>query len=330
MTRSLFYCVALGCIAVAGMFAPLAAIAAQDTGWPNKPVTFIVPFPPGGSVDPLARLVGARLSAALGQQFIVDNRPGGSGSIGAAAAAKASPDGYTFLFVFDTHAVNPSLIPKLPFDTTKDLMPVMLVGAAPMAIVTHPSKPYKSFADMIKAAKAKPDTLTYGSIGSGSLGHLTKKLLEQAGGFGAVHVPYKGGGPMIVDATGGHIETGIASVSVLAPHVKAGKLRALAVTGDKRSHAMPDVPALAEQGFPGFSALAWWGIFGTAGTPKPILDRFHAELVKVFNLADVRRQLADNLGMDLVVSSPEGLQKFLLAEIARWGKVVRDHNIRAD
>src|SRR5918996_1616075 len=330
MIRALFYWVSLGCVAAVGALAPLPACAAEATNWPNKPVKFIVPFPPGGSVDPLARLVGARLSAALGQQFIVDNRPGGSGSIGAAAAAKASPDGYTFLFVFDTHAVNPTLIPKLPFDTTKDLVPVMLVGTAPMAIVTHPSKPYKSFGDMIKAAKAKPDTLTYGSIGSGSLGHLTMKLLEQAGGFGAVHVPYKGGGPMIVDATGGHIESGIASVSVLASHVKGGKLRAVAVTGDKRSHALSDVPALAEQGFPGFSALAWWGIFGTAGTPKPILDKFHAELVKVFNLPEVRKQLADTLGMDLVVSNPEALQKFLLAEIARWGKVVREHNIRGD
>jgi tripartite-type tricarboxylate transporter receptor subunit TctC len=330
MIRSMFYFVALVCIAAAGAPARLPAGPAQDPGWPTKPVAFIVPFPPGGSVDPLARLVGSRLTAALGQQFIVDNRPGGSGSIGAAAAARANPDGYTFLFVFDTHAVNPTLIPKLPFDTTKDLVPVMLVGTAPMAIVTNPSKPYKSFADVIKAAKAKPDTLTYGSIGSGSLGHLTMKLLEQAGGFVAVHVPYKGGGPMIVDATAGHIETGIASVSVLTPHVKGGKLRAVAVTGDKRSHALPDVPALAEQGFPGFSALAWWGIFATAGTPKPILDKFHAELVKTFNLPDVRGQLADTLGMDLVVSSPEALQKFLLAEIARWGKVVREHNIRGD
>jgi tripartite-type tricarboxylate transporter receptor subunit TctC len=330
MIRSLFHRIALACVAAAGALAPLPVGAAQDTGWPNKPVTFIVPFPPGGSVDPLARLVGARLTAALGQQFIVDNRPGGSGSIGAAAAAKASPNGYTFLFVFDTHAVNPTLIPQLPYDTTKDLVPVTLVGTAPMAIVANSGKPYKTFADVIKAAKAKPDTLTYGSIGSGSLGHLTMKLLERAGEFLAVHVPYKGGGPMIVDATAGHIETGIASVSVLAPHVKGGRLRALAVTGDKRSHALPDVPALAEQGFPGFSALAWWGIFGTAGTPKPILDKFHAELVKGFNIPEVRKQLAETLGMDLVVSSPESLQKFLVAEIARWGKVVREHNIRGD
>ncbi|MGH7767171.1 MAG: tripartite tricarboxylate transporter substrate binding protein [Candidatus Binatia bacterium] len=330
MVRALFYWLAAGFVAVLAALPSSPAGAAETTDWPNKPVRFIVPFPPGGSVDPLARVLGARLSAALGQQFIVDNRPGGSGSIGTAAAAKASPDGYTFLFVFDTHAVNPTLIPNLSFDTVKDLAPVMLVGTAPMAIGTNPGKPYKSFADAIKAAKAKPDTLTYGSIGSGSLGHLTMKLLEQAGGFSAVHVPYAGGGPMIVDATAGHIEIGIASVAALSPHIRGGKLRAIAVTGDKRSHSMPDVPALAEQGFPGFSALAWWGIFGVTGTPKPILDKFHAELAKVLSLPDVRKQLAETLGMDLVVSTPEALQKFLLAEIARWGKVVREHKIRAD
>ncbi len=326
MKRLIFIHVGIACIAA------LAALpaAAQKANWPTKPVRFIVPFPPGGSVDPLARLVGSKLSSVLGQQFIVDNRPGGSGSIGAGIAAKAVPDGYTYLFVFDTHAVNPTLIPNLPFDTTKDLASVMLVGTAPMAIVTNPGKPYKSFGDVIKAAKAKPDALTYGSIGSGSLGHLSMILLQQAGGFKVVHVPYKGGGPMIVDATGGHIETGIASVAVLSPHVRGGKLRALAVTGNKRTHAMPDVPALAEQGFPGFNALAWWGIFTPAGTPRSILDGMHAELVKVFNLPDVRKQLNETLGMDLVVSTPEAQQKFLVSEIARWGKVVREQGIRAD
>ena len=310
--------------------AVLASAHAQDAKWPTKPVRFIVPFPPGGSVDPLARLIGARLSNSLGQQFIVDNRTGGSGSIGTAITAKSAPDGYTYLFVFDTHAVNPSLIPNMPFDTVKDLAPVMLIGTAPMAVVTNPGKPYRTFGDVIKAAKAKPATLSYGTVGSGSLGHLTMTLLEQAGGFKLVHVPYKGGGPMTVEAIGGQIDMGIASVAVLTPHVRGGKLRAVAVTGDKRSHTMPDVPALSEQGFPGFSALAWWGVFGPAGIPKPLIDRFHGELVKTLNQPDLRTQLGDQLGMDLVVSTPAGLQKWTVDEIARWGKVVKENNIRPD
>ena len=312
-----------------GALAALPAVA-QDLNWPTKPVRFVVPFPPGGTVDPLARLVGARLTAALGQQFIVDNRPGGSGSIGTAMAAKSAPDGYTYVFVFDTHGVNPTLIPNLPFDTVKDLAPVMLISTSPNAIVTNVSKPYKNFGDVIKAAKAKPDTVTYGSIGSGSLGHLTLTLVQQTGGFRIVHVPYKGGGPMTVDVLGGQVDLAIGTVALLTPHVKGGKLRAIAVTGDKRSGAMPDVPALAEQGFPGFSALAWWGVFAPAGIPGPVLEKFHAELVKVFNAPEVRKQLGEQLGMDLAVSSPEALQKFLVGEIARWGKVVRENNIRAE
>ena len=316
---------ALVCASALGMLQSHAQEA-----WPVKPVRFIVPFPPGGSVDPLARLIGARLSAVFGHQFIIDNRPGASGSIGAAAAAKSPPDGYTFLFVFDTHAVNPTLLPKLPFDTVKDLAPVMLVGTAPMAIATNPAKPFTSFADVIKRAKAKPEAITYGSIGSGSLGHLTMILVQQAGGFKLTHIPYKGGGPMTTDALGGQVDLAIGSVAVLAPHVQGGKLRAIAVTGDKRSHAMPGVPALAEQGFAGFSALAWWGIFAPTGVPKPIMDRFHAELVKALGAAELRKQLGEQLGMDLVVSQPDALQKWLVNEIARWGKVVRDNNIKPE
>ena len=315
-----------GCV-VLGLLAALPALGQQ---WPTKPVKFIVPFPPGGSVDPLARLLAARLGDALGQPFIVDNKPGASGSIGTGLAAKSPPDGYTFLFVFDTHAVNPSLIQNLPFDTVKDLAPVMLVGTAPMAIVTHPAKPFKNFGDVVKASKAKPESVSIGSIGNGSLGHLTMMLLQQAGGFKITHVPYKGGGPMTQDALGGQIDLAIGSVAVLAAHVKGGKLRALAVTGDKRSHAMPEVPALAEEGYPGFSALAWWGVFAPAGTPRPVMDKFHAELVKVLKLPDVNKTLTDTLGMDVQSSTPETLRKFLAAEIARWGKVVKENNIRAD
>ena len=303
---------------------------AQDAAWPTKPVRLIVPFPPGGAVDPLARLLSARLPAALGQTFIVDNRPGASASIGMAILAKAPPDGYTFALTFNTQATNPALIPHLPYDTVKDFTPVMLIGTAPSVIATHPSRPLQSFGDVIKAAKAKPDTLTYGSIGNGSLGQLAMTLLQQAGGFRVVHVPYKGGGPMTTEILGGQVDLAIASVQILSPHVRAGKLRALAVTSEQRSRTMPEVPALAEQGFNGFSVLAWGAVFGPAGIPKPILDRFHGELVGLFNQPDVRNQLGDQLGMDIVAGSPAALQTFLVSEIARWGRVIRENNIRAD
>ncbi|MEO8203672.1 MAG: tripartite tricarboxylate transporter substrate binding protein [Betaproteobacteria bacterium] len=316
-------------VATAAAFA-LAPLPAAAQAWPAKPVTLVVPFPPGGSVDPLARLLAARLSTSLGQQFIVENKTGASGSIGTAYVAKSAPDGYTFVVVFDTHAVNPSLIPNMPFDTVKDLAPVMLVGTAPMAIVTAPSKPYKTFADVVRAAKARPDTISYGSVGSGSLGHLTFMILQQSGGFKAVHVPYRGGGPMMTDAIGGQVDTAIGSVAAVGANVRGGKLRAVAVTGEKRSHTMPEVPTLVEQGFPGFSAYAWWGIFAPAGTPKPIIDRMNAELAKALNLPDLKKQLTEQLGMDLAISSPEGLQKWTVGEIERWTRVVRENNIRAD
>ncbi|TSA40663.1 MAG: tripartite tricarboxylate transporter substrate binding protein [Betaproteobacteria bacterium] len=309
---------------------PTLAAVAPDAAWPARPVRLIVPFPPGGAVDPLARLLSARLPAALGQPFVVDNRPGASGSIGMAIVAKSPPDGYTFALTFNTQATNPSLIPTLPYDTVRDFAPVMLIGTAPSAIVTHPSKPYQGFGDAIKVAKAKPDTITYGSIGSGSLGQLAMTLLQQAGGFRIVHVPYKGGGPMTTDILGGQIDLAIASVQILSPHVRAGKLRALAVTGETRSRTMPDVPALAEQGFSGFSVLAWGAVFGPAGIPQPVLDKFHGELVRIFNQPDVRNQLGEQLGMDIVASSPAALQKFLVSEIERWGKVIRENKIRAD
>ena len=317
---------------VAAAVATLAALPAlaQKTDWPTRPVRFIVPFPPGGTVDPLARLVGSRLTPVLGQQFIVDNRTGASGVIGTAIGAKAAPDGYTYVFVFDMHAINPLLIPNLPFDTAKDFAPVMLVATAPNAVVTHPAKPFKSFGDVIRAAKGKPDTVTYGSVGTGSLGHLGLTLLQQSGGFRIVHIPYKGGGPMTVDALGGNIDLGVGTVALLAPNVKSGRLRAIATTGGRRSNALPEVPTIAEQGFPGFAVVSWWGIVAPAGMPKAVLDRFHAELVNVFKQPDVRQQLSETQGMDLVVSSPVELQNFVAAEVARWGKVVRENNIRGD
>jgi len=308
----------------------LFALAVSAQSWPAKPVHFIVPFPPGGSVDPLARVLGARLQDSLGQQFIVENKPGASGSIGTAFVAKSAPDGYTYAVVFDTHAVNQSLIPNLPYDTLKDLAPVMLVGTAPMAIVTSPSRPYKNFADVVAAAKARPEALSIGSVGNGSMGHLAMIVVQQQGGFKVTHVPYKGGGPMMADVMGNQIDLGIASTAALSANVKGGKLRALAVTSEKRSGVMPDVPTLEEQGLSGFSAYAWWAILAPAATPKPIIDKFNAELTKALAQPELRKQLTETLGMDLAVSSPDALQKFVAGEVERWGKVVKANNIRSD
>lgn len=307
--------------------APLCAVA-QD--WPSKPVKFVVPFPPGGSVDPLARLTGAKLGDALKQPFVVENRTGAGGTVGTAYVAKSPPDGYTFVFVFDSHAVNQALVPNLPFDTAKDFAPVMLVGTAPYAIATQAAKRWKSFADVVAASKAKPESVSVGSIGNGTLGHLLLVMAQQQAGIKLTHAPYRGGGPMTQDMLGGQIELGVGSVALLAPHVRGGRMRAIAVAGDKRSPALPDVPTLVEQGYPGLTAHAWWGIFAPAGTPKPVLDRFHAELVKAYNLPDVRKTLTESLGMDLVVSTPEQLQQWNSAEMQRWGKIVRDNNIRTD
>lgn len=315
--------IALGLVA-----APPAG--AQATNWPTKPVRFVVPFPPGGSNDQLARLLGARLAEITGQTFVVDNRQGASGAIGTAVVAKAPADGYTYLFAFDTHAINPALYRNLPYDTLKDFAPVMLIGTAPQCIAAHAASRYKNMADVIRAAKAKPDAVNYGSTGNGTLGHLMMMALQKDGGFRAVHVPYKGFAPMAQDVMGGQLDLGMATVAVLSPFVASGRLRALAVSSDTRSPAMPDVPTLSEQGFPGFSGLSWWGIFAPAHTPRPVMMKFHAELVKIINAPELRKRLSEQLGMTVITSSPEALQKFVVSEAERWGKVVRENQIRAD
>jgi tripartite-type tricarboxylate transporter receptor subunit TctC len=316
-------------VLVGVLLAAASALAAAQA-WPTKAVRFIVPYPPGGTVDPLARLVGAKLQDSLGQPFVVENRPGAGGLVGTGVAAKAPADGYTFLFVFDNHAVNPALVANVPFDTLKDFAPVMLVGTAPYAIVAHPARPYRSFAEVVKAAKEKPGAISIGSIGNGTLGHLTVARAQQVAGFQINHIPYKGGGPMLQDLLGGQIDLGIGSAALLTPHVRGGKVRAMATTGNKRAPSLPDVPTLLEQGVPGVTAHAWWGVLAPAGTPQPVIDRFHAELKKSLDLPDVRATLTEKMGMELVASSPDALQKWVAEQMAVWGKVVKDNNIKTD
>jgi len=305
------------------------ALPVQAQEWPTRVVKFVSPYPPGGSVDPLARILAAKLAESLKQQFIVENRTGASGVIGTDYVAKSAPDGYTFVFIFDTHAVHQALNPKLPFDPVKDFAPVMIVGSAPMAITTGTMKPYQNFADVLAAAKAKPDTITLGNVGNGSLAHLTTIVLNQAAGVTFVPVPYKGGGPLSADLMGGQVELALASTAAQANHVRGGKMRALVLTGEKRSHTMPDVPTLKEQGID-VVAHAWWGILAPAGTPKPIIDKFHAELVKAIKLPDVNKILTETQGMDVLALSPEATQKWIVDNMTRWGKVVKDNNIRAE
>ena len=312
---------------LAGM-ASVTAIAAGAQAWPGKPVKMVAVFPPGGSVDTVSRILSHQLTKQLGQQFMVDNKGGASGSIGTAFVAKSPPDGYTFAVVFDTHGVNSSLIPNLSYDTLKDLAPVMLVGTSPMVIAKHPGAAFKDFREVIALGKTKADAVSFGTIGSGSLGHLAMTQIANLAGTTFNHIPYKGGGPLVQDAIAGHVPLMIGTVFLAKPQIDAKMLVPLAVTSAKRSPRLPDVPTVAEQGVPGFESVAWWGVVAPAGTPPAIIARLNEELVKALKTPEVAEKLAAQ-GMDVVGSKPEALQSFLQAEIARWAKVVKDNKIKA-
>lgn len=318
----------LACLAaIAALVVAPRAVHAQPA-WPSKPVRLVAVFPPGGSVDQVARILAAQLSQQTGQQFVVENKAGASGVIGTAAVAQAAPDGHTLAVVFDTHAVNPSLIPNLPFNTLRDLAPVMLVGTSPMAIVAHASQPFRNFRDVLAAARAAPGSVSFGSIGSGSLGHLAMTQIGNLQGVEFNHVPYKGGGPLMADAVGGQVPLSIGTVFLVNPHVRSGRLRALAVTSRTPDAQMPGIAPVAEQGVAGFEALAWWGVFAPGATPPALAHRIHEELAKALKSPVVAEKLTAQ-GMDLVGGSPEVLDRFQRAEIERWAKVVRENRIKA-
>lgn len=311
--------------AVALMF--VAGAHAQQN-WPTQPIRVIVPFPPGGTTDQIARLLQPQLQQALGVSVVIDNRGGASGAIGSGIAAKAPPDGYTFLLVFDTHGVNPSLIPNMPFDTLKDLAPIMLVGKSPMVITAHPSFPYNTFAEVLKLAKAKPGVVTFGTIGSGSLAHLAMTLIANQAKIEMTHIPYRGGGPLVISAIGGHVPVAIASLALLAPHIQSGRLKAIGITSARRHPQYPNVATVAERVLPGFDAEAWWGLLAPVNTPAPIITRMHAEVTKALR-APAMQQHFDQQALTVVASSPEELGRFIANEVERWARVVRDNKIQA-
>ena len=306
------------------LFAPLAF--AQQ--WPAKPVRFLTGFGVGGSSDQIARLVADRLSGALGQQVIVDSRPGGNGVAGTALAAKAPADGYTYLVVFDAHATNPSLQKDIPYDTLRDFTPIMLFATSPYGLVVAPASAYRTLADLIAAAKARPGELTLGSSGIGSRGHLALTLIGQRAGFTFTQIVYRGPPQAITDVIGGQITMQMGTIFFVAPFIKSQRVRALAVTSAARLPQIPDVPTVAEQGYPGYEVHSWWGIVAPAGVPKPIRDRLHAEMNNVLATPDLRDRLGQ-LGVTIRATTPDEFQRYLVSEMQLWGKVVRDAKISA-
>ena len=308
--------------------AALSPALAQQ--YPSRPVRFVVPFAPGGSTDTLARTIGVKLADALGQQVVVDNRPGANGDIGMMIVAKAPPDGHTILLGYIANlAIAPSLYAKLPFDPVKDYAHVTQIATSPNVLTAHPSVPAKGLQELIALAKAKPGAVNFASTGVASVGHLTGELLNNLAGMKMTHVPYKGGGQAIIDLLGGHVQVMFSGFSAAMPHIRSGKIRALAVTGVKRSPALADVPTIAEQGFPGVEATAWYGVLAPAGTPKPVVTRLHDETVRILKLPDVSQRL-DALGFEIVGSTPEQFGAYIKSEIRKWEKVVKASGAKPD
>ena len=313
------------CAALAAFSAP--ALAQQ---YPTRPVRFVVPFAPGGSTDTLARTIGVKLADALGQQVVVDNRTGANGDIGMEIVARSRPDGYTIVLGYIANlAIAPSLYAKMPYDPVKDFAPVTQPASSPNVLTAHPSVQAKTLQELIALAKAKPGQISFASTGVASVGHLTGELINNLAGIRMTHVPYKGSGQAVTDILGGHVQVMFSGFSSTLHHIKAGKLRALAVTGPIRSPALAEVPTISEQGFPGVEATAWYGILAPAGTPKPVVARLHGDLVKVLKQPDVVQKL-DGLGFEIVASTPEQFGAYIRTEIRKWEKVVRASGAKPD
>jgi tripartite-type tricarboxylate transporter receptor subunit TctC len=303
---------------------------AYAQAWPGKPIRFISPFAPGGGADITSRIIAQKLGPALNQQVLVDNRGGAGGNIGVDLAAKSPPDGYTLVLgTIGPIAINVSLYRKLPFDPVKDLLPVTQVANALNVLVVHPSLPAKTVKEVIAIAKARPGELSFGSSGPGATDHLAGELFKSLTGVNMVHVPYKGGAPAMLDLMAGQVQTVFSTVSTAIGAIKGGKVRAIAMTGDKRFELMPELPTIAEAGVPGFEVRNWYGVFVPAGTPREIVARLNAELAKVLQMADVKSKLLES-GIEALYSTPEQFAAYIQSETQRWAKVVKASGARAE
>jgi tripartite-type tricarboxylate transporter receptor subunit TctC len=305
------------------------ASAAAAQPFPARPIRVVVPLAAGGPADIFARAIAEKLSPALGQPVVVDNRPGANTNIGTELVAKAAPDGYTLLLTASTHTINPSLYANLPFDPIRDFAPITLVAQTPLVMVLHPSVAAKSVREFIALAKSRPGQINFGSAGSGSTLHLAGEMFNVLAGVKLVHVPYKGVTQAMNDLLGGHLALMFPGAPIALPHARAGKLHALATTGAERTPAAPELPTVAEAGVPGFEVTVWYGVFAPAGTPPPVINRLNGDLTQIVQLAEIRSRWAA-LGADPLTSTPAELAAFLGADLRKWAKVVKDSGARAD
>ena len=307
----------------------LLAFAVQAQEWPVKPVHFVVPYPPGGGTDVIARIVQSRLAEALGQQIVIENRGGAGGALGTEAAAKAAPDGYTFLFTLSSHTINP-LLYKLNFDVERDFAPVTLIVSVPQIIAAHPGAQLQSMQDVVAMAKAKPGAVPFASVGNGTPSHIAGELLKLKTGIDMIHIPYKGGGPAVADALGGQVPIAIVSMPAAISHVRAGKLRALAVTTLKRNPGAPEIPTVAEAlKIPDYEVDSWYALFAPAKTPPAIVARMQKAIARTIELPEVKQKLLEQ-GGDTVGSTPEQLDRVVKDELRKWAEVIRAAKIKVD
>jgi tripartite-type tricarboxylate transporter receptor subunit TctC len=311
------------------LFACIATVASAQS-YPNRAIRLVVPFPAAGTTDILARAAAQKLTEAFGQSVVVDNRPGAAGNIGSDLVAKSAPDGYTLLMgTVGTHAINPSLYSKMPYDHVKDFVPVVLVAGVPNVLVVNPTLPVNSVADLIKLAKDKPGQINFASSGSGTSIHLSGELFKTMAGVDITHIPYKGSSPALTDLMGGQVQIMFDNLPSALPQIKAGKLRAIAVTSLKRAPVLPDVPTISESGLPGFEASSWFGVLAPAGTPAPIVARINAEVNKWLQSAEAREKLLSQ-GAEAAGGSPEQFANHIRAESEKWAKVVKASGAKVD